>query len=110
MHIAILIYHIKKIIDFSDIKKGDIFVNLIHYDKNLKKKENFENYRYFSIKIKGCYYSFDNFEMLKLYLSRQVQIPYSVSFILMISGNESERVLKEFHNLDILNEIIIFCF
>jgi CTP:phosphocholine cytidylyltransferase-like protein len=27
-----------------------------------------------------------------------------------MSGNESERVLKEFHNLDILNEIIIFCF
>ena len=100
----------QKIIDFSDIKKGNIFVNLIHYDKNLKKKENFEYFRYFSIKVKGCYYSFDNFEMLKLYLSRQVQIPYSVSFILMISGNESERVLKEFHNLDILNEIIIFCF
>ena len=100
----------QKIIDFSDIKKGDIFVNLIHYDKNLKKPENLEYFRYFSIKIQGCYYSFDNFKMLKLYLSRQVQIPYSVGFILIISGNESEKVLKEFHNLDILNEIIIFCY
>ena len=40
----------KEIINFNDVKKGNIYVNLIHYDKNLKKNENFEYYRYFSIK------------------------------------------------------------
>ena len=41
----------KKIIDFSHAKKGDIYVNLIHYDKNLKNEENFEYYRYFSVNL-----------------------------------------------------------
>ena len=59
-----------KIIDFSDVQKGDIYINLIHYDKNLKKKENFEYYRYFSIKVIGSYCSFDDYDMLKLFLSR----------------------------------------
>ena len=98
-----------KIIDFSDVKKGDLYINLIHYDKDLKNEENFEYYRYFNMKIIGSYCSFDNFEMFKLFLSKQIQIPFSVNYILMISGLESQRILKEFHNIDLLNQIIIFC-
>jgi len=37
-------------LSFSDIKKGDIYVNLIHYDKNMKNNENFEYYRYLMLK------------------------------------------------------------
>ena len=99
----------KKIIDFSDVKKGDLFINLLHYDNNLKNEENFEYYRYFSIKIIGSYSPFDDYEMFKLFLSKQMQIPFSVNYILMISGNESEKILKEFHNIELLNIIIIFC-
>ena len=60
----------RKIINFSDTRKGDLNINLIHYDKNLKKEENFEYYRYFSIKVLGSYCSFDDYDMLKLFLSR----------------------------------------
>ena len=100
----------RKIINFSDTRKGDLNINLIHYDKNLKKEENFEYYRYFSIKVLGSYCSFDDYDMLKLFLSRQLQIPFSPNYVLIISGNESEKLLKEFHNYDFINDIIIFCF
>ena len=97
-------------LNFSETRKGDLNINLIHYDKNLKKEENFEYYRYFSIKVLGSYFSFDDYDMLKLFLSRQLQIPFSPNYVLIISGTKSEKFLKEFHNYDFINYIIIFCF
>ena len=98
----------KNIIDFSNVKKGDIYVNLIHYDKNLKNEENFEYYRYFCINILGCYCPFDDFDMLKLFLSKLRQIPFSPSYILMTSGSEAEKILKEFNDIEFIDDIIIF--
>lgn len=100
----------EEIVNFSDIKKGDIYVNLIHYDKNLKNIENFQYYRYFSIKIRGDYCTFDNFNMLKLFISKTNQIPKTPSYILMTSGSESVEVLNEFHNICFITDIIIFCY
>ena len=100
----------EKIVNFSDIKKGDIYVNLIHYDKNMKNDENFEYYRYFCVKIMGGYYSFDDFNMLKLFISKNSQIPETPSYILMTSGSESLNILNEFHNISFITDIIIFCY
>ena len=60
----------KKFVNFSDVKKGDLYVNLIQYDENMKNEKNMEYYRYFSIKMIGNYYPFDDFDMLKLFLSK----------------------------------------
>ena len=96
------------IINFADTRKGDLYINLIHYDTNIKNEENFEYYRYFSINIIGNYYAFDDFDMIKLFISKLQQIPFSSSYILMTSGKESEKVLEEFNKLDFLIEFIIF--
>ena len=98
----------KNIVNFADAKKGELYINLIHYDKNLKSEENTEYYRYFSINIVGSYYVFDDFNMLRLFISRLSQIPFSSSYILMTSGSESEKVLEEFSNFEFLIEFIIF--
>ena len=100
----------RKIIDFNDVKKGNIYVNLIHYDKNLKKNENFEYYRYFSIKLIGNYIPFDDTEMLKLYISKTNELTQPPHYFLMISGMESAEILKEFHEIGFIDDIIIFCF
>ena len=73
----------ENIINFADVKNGDIYINLIHYDKNIKNKENFNYYRYFSIKIMGIYLPFDDFDILQLFLSTHKQIPNPPPFILM---------------------------
>ena len=101
---------IDKIVDFSDIQKGDIYVNLIHYDTNLRKEDNFEYYRYFSTNLVGCYFPFDNFQMLKLFFSRVNNSSYKPSYILIIPGKSSNDILKEFHNISYITDIIIFCF
>jgi len=103
-------HEIDKLIDFSDVEKGNIYVNLIHYDANIKNDENNEYYRYFSVKLIGSYYIFDEYDMLKLFLTRLKQIPYSPCYILLISGDQSNEILKEFHSIDFINNIIIFCF
>ena len=89
--------------------KKEIYVNLIHYDENIKNEENNEYYRYFSVKLFGSYCTFDDYDMLKLFLNRLKQIPYSPSYILLISGKKSEKILKQFHNIDFIDHIIIFC-
>ena len=101
---------LEEMVDFSDIKKGDIYVNFIQYDKNMKNNENFEYYRYFSVKIMGDYASFDDFNMLKLFISKTNQIPESPPYILMTSGSESVDALNEFHNISFITDIIIFCY
>ena len=100
----------KDIINFSDIKKGDIYINLIHFDKNLKNEQNTEYYRYFTTNIIGSYYPFDDFDILKFFISKLKQIPFPPQYILMTSGNESENILKEFHDIAFINDIVIFCF
>ena len=101
----------KKFVNFSDVKKGDLYVNLIQYDKNMKNEKNMEYYRYFSIKIIGNYYPFDDFDMLKLFLSKLKQIPFAPCYILMISGNsgnEIETIIKEINDNDFILDILIF--
>ena len=51
----------KEIINFEEIKKGELYVNIIHYDKDIRKEENMKYYRYFSIDTIGGYYPFDDF-------------------------------------------------
>ena len=98
----------RNIINFSNVERGELYINLIHYDKNLKNEENTEYYRYFSINIIGSYYAFDDFDMLRLFISKLNQIPFSSSYILMSSGSESEKVLEELNKFDFLIEFIIF--
>ena len=101
---------LEKIIDFSDIEKQNLYVNIIHFDKNLKNKENIEYYRYLSVKTVGSYYPFNDFDMIKLFLSKLYnQIPYC-HYILITSGSESKQILEEFHKFHFLTDIIIFCF
>ena len=98
----------RKIINFNKVKKGDISVNLIHYDKNLRNNDNMKYYRHFSINVIGSYYTFDDFDMLKLLLSKIKEMPFPPCYILMMSESESEQILKEFNDLDFIIEFIIF--
>ena len=105
-----LYYDIKlqKIINFEDVKKGELYINLIHYDIDLKNKQNIKYYRYFSVDTVGGYYPFDEFDMLKTFISKLNELSFKCSYILMISGNEIEKILEEFHKYDFLIEFIIF--
>ena len=84
----------KEIINFEEIKKGELYVNIIHYDKDIRKEENIKYYRYFSIDTIGGYYPFDDFDMIKLFITKLNEMPYKCSYIIIISGNEIEKILE----------------
>ena len=65
-------------------------------------------YRYFSVNVIGSYYTFDDYDMLKLLLSKIKEMPFPPCYILIMSETESEQILKEFNGLDFLQEFIIF--
>ena len=96
------------LINFDLIKKGDFNVNLIYYNRNLRSSKNMEYYRYFSINIIGSYYAIDDFDILKLLISKIREIPFTSSYILLMSEDESEKIIKEFNDLDFIMEFIIF--
>ena len=96
------------LINFDLIKKGDFNVNLIYYNRNLRSSKNMEYYRYFSINIIGSYYAIDDFDILKLLISKIREIPFTSSYILLMSEEESEKIIKEFNDLDFIMEFIIF--
>ena len=96
------------IINFKGVERGELYINLIHYDKNLKNEQNIKYYRYFSINTVGGYYPFDDFDILKIFISKINGLNFKCSYILMISGNEIEKVMQEFHKYDFLIKFIIF--
>ena len=98
----------QKIINFSDVRKGELNVNIIHYDKNIKNGNNMKYYRYLSIDTVGGYFPFDDFDMLKIFISKLSLIPFTSSYIFIISGTDIEKILVEFHKYDFLIEFIIF--
>ena len=78
----------KEIINFEEIKKGELYVNIIYYDKDIRKEENMKYYRYFSIDTIGGYYPFDDFEMIKLFITKLNEMSYKCSYIIIISGKK----------------------
>ena len=100
---------LNEIISFIDVKKGDLYVNLIYYDKNLKNNEKYEYYRYFTIKIIGDFRPFDDFYMVKLFISKTKEIYHPPCYILLTSEAEVIHILKEFHEVPFITDVIIFC-
>ena len=98
----------QKIINFSDVRKGELNVNIIHYDKNIKNGNNMKYYRYLSIDTVGGYFPFDDFDMLKIFISKLSLIPFTSSYIFIISGTDIEKILVEFHKYDFLIEFIMY--
>ena len=98
----------QNIINFKDVRKGELYVNLIHYDKNLKNGDNMIYYRYLSIDTVGGYYPFDDFDMLKLFISKLSKIPFCSSYIFIVSGTDVDKILVEFHKYDFLIEFIMY--
>ena len=65
-------------------------------------------YRYFSIDTIGGYYPYDDFDMLKTFIRKLNELSFKCSYIFLISGDDIEKILEEFHKYDFLIEFIIF--
>ena len=71
--------------DINLIKRNELHVNLIHFDKNMTNSENYGYYNKFKVDVIGGFYALDDIEIFQQYLNsiKQQNIP----FIVITSGS-----------------------
>ena len=93
--------------DLSLLKRNELNVNLIHFDLNIRSKENFKYYNHFKVDVVGGFIAIDNLSILKIYLEaiKSKKIP----FIVISSGSSGKDVIPICKKFSFVKEVIIFC-
>ena len=93
--------------DFSLLKRNELNVNLIHFDKNMSNNENYKYYNYFKVNVVGGFQAVDDINFLIGYLEviKDKKIPY----IVISSGSSANEVIPICQKYSFVKEIIIFC-
>ena len=99
----------KSLIKFDDIQRNPLYINLIHYDENLKAEENQAYYKYFKLNIVGGYVGIYNISLLIRYLNDIYNSKKFLRYTLIVSGSQSMNILKKCYDLEFIDDIIIFC-
>ena len=93
--------------DSSLLKRNELHVNLIHFDKNIKNQENYMYYNKFKVDVVGGYIALDNLDMLIHYLEA---IKYkNIPFIVLSSGYNGKDVIPICQKYPFIKEVIIYC-
>mgnify|MGYP006988886842 CR=1 FL=1 len=93
--------------DLSLLKRNELYVNLIHFDLNVSKGENYNYFNHFKVDVVGGFIAIDNLVLLKKYLDaiKAQHIP----FIVISSGSSGKDVIKICKKFSFVKEVIIFC-
>ena len=93
--------------DLSLLKRTELNVNLIHFDKRMKNQENYQYYNDFKVDVVGGFLAMDNIEIFSKYLEaiKKKNIP----FIVISSGSSGQDVINVCKKYSFVKEIIIFC-
>ena len=100
-----------KIFSLEGIERREklFYLNLIHYDENMKNSENIDYYKRFKLNVVGGFHGIDNFEIFKQYMEAMKENPNKIHYVLVTSGSASQKILSYCHDFEFINEIIIFC-
>ena len=100
-----------KIFSLEGIERREklFYLNLIHYDENMKNSENIDYYKRFKLNVVGGFHGIDNFEIFKQYMEAMKKNPNKIHYVLVTSGSASAKILSYCHDFEFINEIIIFC-
>ena len=100
-----------KIFSLEGIERREklFYLNLIHYDENMKNSENIDYYKRFKLNVVGGFHGIDNFEIFKQYMEAMKKNPNKIHYVLVTSGSTSAKILSYCHDFEFINEIIIFC-
>ena len=93
--------------DLSLVKRNELNVNLIHFDKNMRNPENFKYYNDFKIDVVGGFHAMDDLDMFKKYL--EVIQKKKIPFIIISSGSSGGDVIPICKKYSFIKEVIIFC-
>ena len=93
--------------DLSLLKRTELNVNLIHFDKTMKNQENFKYYNNFKVDVVGGFLAMDDLEMFAKYL--EIIEKKNIPFIVISSGSSGQEVIDICKKYSFIKEIIIFC-
>ena len=93
--------------EFKLIKRNELNVNLIHFDKNMTNAENYKYYNTFKVDVVGGFLAIDDLNFFKGYLEviKEKKIP----FVVMSSGSSAQDVIPICLQYPFIKEVIIFC-
>ena len=94
--------------DLSLLKRNELNVNLIHFDKYITVKENYTYYNIFKVNVVGGYIAMDNINILYQYLEA-IKNNINIPFIVLSSGSSGNEVIKICKRYKFIIEVIIFC-
>ena len=94
--------------DIKLLKRDELKVNLIWFDKNLINEENYYYYNKLKVDVVGGFHALDDLNILKKYL--EIIKNKNISFILLTSGKSGKDVIKICSQYSFIKEIIIFCY
>ncbi len=93
--------------DLSLLKRNELHVNLIHFDKNMTNPENYGYYNNFKVDVVGGFLAMDNLDIFKKYL--EVIKNKNIPFIVISSGSSGKDVIPICKQYSFVKEVIIFC-
>ena len=90
--------------DLSLIKRDELNVNLIHFDKNMTNSENYGYFNNFNVDVVGGFYAIDDIDIFRKYLEKIKR-----DFIVVCSGSAAKDIIPICKNYSNIKEVIIFC-
>ena len=93
--------------DMNLLNRDKLNVNLIHFDSNITKGENYKYYNKFKVDVVGGYIAMDTISKLTAYL--EVLKKLDIPFIVLSSGSSGKDVIQNCRNYPFIKEVIIFC-
>ena len=92
--------------DLSLLKRDELHVNLIHFDKNMRNSENYGYYSNFKVDVVGGFYAMDDINIFKIFLQKisEKHIP----FLIVCSGNSAKEIIPICKNINLLRRLLYF--
>ena len=93
--------------DLNLIKRDELRINLIHFDKNMTNGENYGYFNKFKVDVVGGFYAMDDVNIFKKFLDKISE--KNIPFLVVSSGSSGKEIIPICKQYPFIKEVIIFC-
>ena len=93
--------------DLNLIKRDELRINLIHFDKNMANEENYKYFNKFKVDVVGGFYAMDDVNIFKKFLDKISE--KNIPFLVVSSGSSGKEIIHICNQYNFIKEVIIFC-
>ena len=93
--------------DLNLIKRDELRINLIHFDKNMANEENYKYFNKFKVDVVGGFYAMDDVNIFKKFLDKISE--KNIPFLVVSSGSSGKEIIHICKQYNFIKEVIIFC-